>query len=59
MRWEVGWPQSWCTRRQTQATQMRRVGNAGACAVTMADIQAYGRSTIEFWGEFADALERA
>ncbi|MGE8451064.1 MAG: hypothetical protein ACN6OP_10690 [Pseudomonadales bacterium] len=27
--------------------------------LTMADIQAYGRATIEFWGEFADALERA
>ncbi|MCT7325022.1 hypothetical protein [Ralstonia mojiangensis] len=27
--------------------------------LTMTDIQAYGRATIEFWGEFADALERA
>jgi hypothetical protein len=27
--------------------------------LTMADIEAYGRATIEFWGEFAEALERA
>lgn len=27
--------------------------------LTMADLRAYGRATINFWDEFADALERA